>query len=124
MPEAKTVETFQAMVESGEYLAAIERFYAPDVAMYENQANLPGGREALLGRERATLAAFPVLKGQAARPPLVDGEHVAIHWRFAMTPRDGEPRSFEEVALQTWRGERIVEERFFYDPKQLGPPTR
>ena len=29
------------------------------------------------------------------------------------------PASFEEVALQTWRGERIVEERFFYDPKQL-----
>jgi ketosteroid isomerase-like protein len=76
-------------------------------------------RNALLDRERATLAAFQSLKGQPTRPPLVDGDRVAIHWRFAMTPRDGEARAFEEVALQTWRGERIVEERFFYDPKQL-----
>jgi hypothetical protein len=25
----------------------------------------------------------------------------------------------EEMALQTWRGEQLVEERFFYDPKQM-----
>jgi hypothetical protein len=25
----------------------------------------------------------------------------------------------EEVAWQTWRGEQLVEERFFYDPQQM-----
>jgi ketosteroid isomerase-like protein len=120
MPETKTVEAFAALVEAGEYLAAIERFYAPDVAMFENRTPQPGGRDALLGRERATLAAFQSLKGQRTRPILCDGDQVAIHWRFEMTPRAGDARVFEEVALQTWRGERIVEERFFYDPKQLG----
>ena len=119
MPETKTVQAFAALVEAGEYLAAIERFYAPDVAMFENQTAMPGGRAALLERERATLAAFQSLKGQRTRPILCDGEQVAIHWRFEMTPRAGDARVFEEVALQTWRGERIVEERFFYDSKQL-----
>jgi ketosteroid isomerase-like protein len=119
MPKLKTVEAFAIQVEAGEYLAAIERFYAPDVAMFENQQALPGGRDALAGRERATLAAFQSLKGQRARPLLCEGDQVAIHWRFEMVPREGETRSFEEVALQTWRGEQIVEERFFYDPAQL-----
>jgi len=25
----------------------------------------------------------------------------------------------EEVAWQTWRGEQLIEERFFYDPRQM-----
>jgi hypothetical protein len=25
----------------------------------------------------------------------------------------------EEVAVQTWRGEELIEERFFYDPRQM-----
>jgi hypothetical protein len=29
----------------------------------------------------------------------------------------------EEIALQLWRGERIAEERFFYDPRQTRPPA-
>ncbi len=99
MPEPKTIRAFAALVEAGEYLAAIERFYAPDVAMLENQTPQPGGREALLGRERATLAAFQSIKGQRARPILCDGDQVAIHWRFEMTPRAGDARVFEEVAL-------------------------
>ncbi len=27
----------------------------------------------------------------------------------------------EELALQRWRGERIAEERFFYDPASIQP---
>jgi hypothetical protein len=27
----------------------------------------------------------------------------------------------EELAYQRWEGDRVVEERFFYDPKQLTP---
>jgi len=25
----------------------------------------------------------------------------------------------DELALQRWRGEQVVEERFFYDPRQM-----
>jgi hypothetical protein len=28
-------------------------------------------------------------------------------------------RSLEEIAWQRWEGERIAEETFFYDPRQL-----
>ncbi|PMW26743.1 polyketide cyclase, partial [Pseudomonas sp. MPR-E5] len=26
----------------------------------------------------------------------------------------------EEIAWQTWQGDKLIEERFFYDPKQVG----
>lgn len=27
----------------------------------------------------------------------------------------------DELALQRWRGDRVAEERFYYDPTQLSP---
>ena len=50
---------------------------------------------------------------------LIDGDRVAIHWIFDFTLPDGSTRRFDEMALQTWRGELIVRERFFYDPATI-----
>jgi hypothetical protein len=54
---------------------------------------------------------------------LVDGDRVSINWVFEMTTRDGKKRLFDELALQKWSGERIVEEQFYYDPAQLKPAS-
>ena len=35
-------------------------------------------------------------------------------------PRTGRTR-LEELAYQRWEGDRVVEEKFFYDPRQLQP---
>ena len=52
-------------------------------------------------------------------PLFLDGDHSAICWRFEFTRTNGTKWAMEEMALQTWRGEQVAEERFFYDPKQL-----
>lgn len=41
-----------------------------------------------------------------------------IRRTFVFTRHDGRSFRMEELALQRWRGERIAEERFFYDPAQ------
>ena len=52
-------------------------------------------------------------------PPLVNGDQVGLHWRFTFTSKGrGTVRSFEEIAWQTWRGDKIWREQFFYDPAQ------
>jgi hypothetical protein len=56
-------------------------------------------------------------------PVLVDGDLVTINWVFEMTTRDGKKRLLDELALQKWSGERIVEEQFYYDPAQLRPAS-
>jgi hypothetical protein len=53
---------------------------------------------------------------------LVDGDRAVINWVFEMTGRDGQVRMLDELALQTWHGDRIAVERFYYDPAQLRPP--
>ena len=44
---------------------------------------------------------------------------MVINWTFVFTRKDGKSFRMEELALQRWQGERIAEERFFYDPEQL-----
>jgi hypothetical protein len=38
-----------------------------------------------------------------------------------MTGPNGQTRSLDELALQIWQGDRIVRERFYYDPGQIRP---
>jgi hypothetical protein len=73
----------------------------------------------LAPREAAVLVAVAGVKTTRLGPLLVNGDHSAICWRFEFTGKDGNVRSMEEVAWQTWRGEELAEERFFYDPQQM-----
>ncbi len=52
---------------------------------------------------------------------LVDGDRVAINYLFEMVTADGARLRMDEVAYQLWQGDRIVSERYFYDPAQRLP---
>lgn len=119
MPDHRTVEAFIADVLSEDHVAAIARWYAEGAYMQENQGEPRVGRAVLMEGERKTLARFAGVKTELVSPPIVDGEQVAIRWRFTFTAKDGTARSFEEVAWQTWAADEIIAETFFYDPGQM-----
>jgi ketosteroid isomerase-like protein len=50
---------------------------------------------------------------------LADGDLAVINWHFEFTGQDSKRLRFDQLALQTWNGDRIVEERFFYDSASL-----
>jgi ketosteroid isomerase-like protein len=52
MPDRRTVESFAARVEAGDYLGAIRDFYAPDATMRENAQAPRAGRDVLVEHER------------------------------------------------------------------------
>lgn len=119
MPSRATVEAFAAMVESGDHAEAIEQFYTDDATMQENTAPPRAGRDKLAARERMVLAAQKGVVSTRLSPIMIDGDEVAIRWRFDFEPLEGKAFSLEEVAWQTWRGEKIARETFFYDPAQM-----
>jgi SnoaL-like domain len=119
MPSCEIVEAFAKRLEDGDFVGAIEHFYAPDAATHENQAEPMVGRDKLAAKERGVLAAFKEVKAVRIGPSLIEGNNVATRWRFSFTNPEGVTRTLEEIAWQTWRGDELIEERFFYDPKQL-----
>jgi ketosteroid isomerase-like protein len=121
MPSRERVQALIAMVEQGKYIEAIREFYAEDASMQENQEPLRAGRDRLIDHEWRMLEAHKEARTLPGSSFLLDGDRVAIHWTFVFTRKDGTSFRMEELALQRWRGDRVVEERFFYDPAQLRP---
>ena len=124
MPSRETVEAFVAMVESNQHDAAIARFYTEDASMQENLGEPRSGRDALVARERQVMAAAKEIRSTCVRPVLIDGDTVVIHWIFEFDFRDGKLVRIEELAQQTWRGDKLARERFYYDPAQMKTDLR
>jgi hypothetical protein len=124
MPTQDTLERFVARVESNAHVEAIREFYAEHASMQENLDPPRVGREALIANEARALSMAASVQSQCVRPVFVHGDHVVIRWIFEFTGHDGSVRRIEELAYQRWEGERIVQEQFFYDPKQFAPQRR
>ncbi len=119
MPNRNVLEEFIATVVAGKHDAAIERYYTEDASMQENLDPPRNGREGLVAREKAVMAAFKSIGSECVRPVFVDSDRVVIRWIFTFKSADGKERRMDELAYQRWEGDRIAEERFYYDPKQM-----
>ena len=121
MPDRTVMSRFIKMVESGRFVEAMEEFYSPDATMQENNEPPRVGLPALLAHERQTLAAFGRAEARSLDPVIVDGDRVVIHWQFVFHDPSGATVHLDELAYQTWQGDKLATERFFYDPRQLRP---
>jgi len=119
MPSKATVDAFVTLVESGDYVGAIEQFYTADASTRENNGAPRVGRDNLMAIERHVMAAHRKIEARRLAPVLIEADTVAVVWRFDFTTLQDTVRTLEEVALQKWRGEQLLEERFFYDPQQM-----
>ncbi len=119
MPSRERVEALIAMVEDGKYVEAIREFYTEDASMQENGEPPRAGRDRLIDHEWRMLGAHREARTLPGSAYVLDGDSVVVRWTFIFTRRDGTSFRMEELALQRWRGDRIAEERFFYDPAQL-----
>ena len=74
MPSRQTVEAFVALVEAGDYVGAIEHFYAPDASTRENTGEPVVGREVLMAKERGVMARFRKIEAVRIGPVLIEGD--------------------------------------------------
>ena len=119
MPSQKTLDDFVALVVSGKHDQAIERFYTEDATMQENLGNVRKGRDTLIARERAFMTRFKEIRTTCVKPVFVSGDFAVVRWVFEFVRADRGVMRMEELAHQHWRGEKIAEERFYYDPGQM-----
>jgi hypothetical protein len=120
MPTHARLQAFVAMVEAGKYAEAIREFYTPDATMQENLGAIRAGCDAFAAAEDKVLETTAI----TTRPGttfLVDGDRAAVHWIFDIVRPDGQAFTLDELAYQLWRGDRIAQERFYYDPAQRTP---
>jgi len=119
MPTRERALAFIDAIERGRFIESIPLFYAEDMTARENSEPPRVGRQAQIDNETRALSRFEFHRIRAVSCA-IDGDHVAIHWDFGITTSAG-VIDMEEIAYQTWRGDRIVAERYFYDPAQRAP---
>ena len=123
MPSVATVQGLIDAVEAGQFVEAIRRYYSDGASMQENGDAPRVGLAALVENEQRVMSVFKTIKGRSLTPPAITGDRVAINWVFDFERADGSVARLEEIAWQRWQNDKVVEERFFYDPRQLAAAT-
>ena len=118
-PSAALVRSYIRRVEQRDFVGAIVHFYHEDAEMQENMGTVRKGREALLAHEMDLMVRYgqiPVIRAESFS---INGRKVFINWLIEVNVPGVGRRTLNEVAMQDWDADRIVRERFYYDPSQL-----
>ncbi len=96
-----------------------ERFYDENVVVQENMQPPRIGRLMSIDRQKRMNANVKEVHDFKIGAVLVDGDRSAIELQLEITTVDGYRIRIEEIGLQTWKNDRIIHERYFYDPVNL-----
>jgi ketosteroid isomerase-like protein len=107
-----------SLVENGQMLEAMTRYYAENVAMQENVSAPTVGFAENYAREAAFYGSLEALQFTLVSV-VVEDDRAAINWVFDYTTADGKQYRMDEIAIQTWRDGKIVHERYIYDTASL-----
>ena len=120
MPKLETIENFIAMVEANQHVEAVERFYALEASVQDNQSE-PRGKDKQIENEKKLLQQVKKMYSKCVRPYFINDNYVVIQWHFRFEFKNDTFINIEEIAHQQWKDEQIEKEQFFYDPKQFIP---
>lgn len=111
------VRDFADLLQKGRPLDAMEKYYAPEINVFENRQLARAGKARCLQYERDALADQPDPPRFKLSKLAVDETrgHAFLEYVVRFRASDGRPQLLEEVAVQTWDGGLISEERFYYE---------
>ena len=114
---AKHVAAFAELVGSCRTAEAIERVYDEDVCIIENRELARAGKSACLAYEREQLAGQPTApRIRVSKFAVNEEQGVAfLEYVIRFTSQEGRAMRLEVVAVQTWSGGKVVQERFYYE---------
>ena len=104
------------MVRKGQMLEAFEKYYSEDVVMQENNDPPRVGKAANREFEKQFLSSIEEVHDTQIKNVAysTDGNVVMIQSFMDVTMKGPGRVQMEEVAVQTWKNGKIVNEKFFY----------
>lgn len=108
------------MLAKGKLLDAFEKYYHNDVVMIEATGESRKGKEANRKFELDFMGTIKDMHGTGVRAITSnekEGTTMVESW-MDVTMKDGKRHMMEEVAVQKWKGDQIIQERFYYNMGQ------
>ncbi len=102
------------MIIAGDALKALDKFYAEDVSMQENDKAPTVGLAANRERENNFFSSLTEFRGAKVLSNGVGGNTSFSNWFMDFTHKDFGDRTFTQVSVRTWENDKIVKEVFYY----------
>jgi ketosteroid isomerase-like protein len=105
------------MSAQGKMLEAFDKYYHKDVVMVEATGEARKGKEANRKFEVEFMNMIKEFHGSGVRAITSDekGTITMVESWMDVTLKDGNRNMMEEVAVQKWKGDQIIHERFYYN---------
>ncbi len=105
------------MLGQGKMLEAFEKYYHKDVIMIEATGEARNGKDTNREFEKKFLDSIKEMHGSGVSSITsneTDGVTMVESW-MDVTFKDSPRMKMEEVAVQRWKGDLIIHERFYYN---------
>ena len=112
----KVTDMYQ-MIGQGQMLEAFEKFYHEDVVMIEPVGEPRQGKAANREFEQNWAKGIKEQHGGGVDSITADEENgiTTVEAWFDATYQDGNRMTMKEVAVQQWKDDQIIQERFYYN---------
>ncbi len=109
------VNDLNNLILQGKSMEAFEKYYHEDVIMQDNEESPTIGKDA--NREREEEFNGNIIQFYGAEPLNVTaGSNVTmVEWYFKYEHKEWGLRDYKQIAVQTWQGDQIIHERFYYN---------
>lgn len=116
MPNLKeNSDELTRLILEGKTLEALERFYAPDVQMQENDQPPRKGKALCIETEQDNLSRVSVVTAALLSREVDEAlGTVRSAWEFNIVYKDGSEYQLTEVSVQQWKNGLVSRERFTY----------
>ena len=116
MPSLKdNVDDLNQQILDGQILPAFEKYYADDVVMIDAGQPPREGKDVNRKYEEVFVNGLTDFRGAEVKSVAIDeaNQKAFVEWHFDFTHSDFGDQKYDQVAVQTWDGDQITEERFY-----------
>ncbi|MEQ9442818.1 MAG: nuclear transport factor 2 family protein [Cyclobacteriaceae bacterium] len=105
------------MINSGQLLDAFEKYYHQDCVLVEATGDKREGKDANREYEKKFLSSIQEFHGAGVGSVASneDDQVTTVESWMDVTFQDGNRLKLEQVAVQQWKDDQIVHERFYYN---------
>ncbi len=109
------VKHFNEYLTRGETLEAMEKNFADNVSMHENEEVPRLGKNVCIEHERKMLAGVDNFEIRILNQAINEESGIVFtELDIRFTPKKGVPLKILEVSVQTWENGKITKDKFYY----------
>jgi hypothetical protein len=108
------VEGLNSMILKGQIMEAFDKYYHDEIIMQENEQTPTIGKAENRKREEQFLVNLVEFRKAEVKAIAIGNNVTMVEWFFDYTHKEWGKKTYHQVAVQRWKDDKIIHERFYY----------